>query len=78
MQIEPGKAQILDTRRSVVRDWLGVRETLRADGREGLANEVERFLKGMQPPQTECEWLARALRERAREPRRQVQLAVTR
>lgn len=78
MQIEPGKAQILDTRRSVVRDWLGVRETLRADGREGLANEVERFLKGMPPPQTECEWLARALQERAREPRRQVQLAVTR
>jgi hypothetical protein len=78
MQIEPGKAQILDTRRSVVRGWLGVRETLRADGREGLANGVERLLKGMPPPQAECECLARALQERAREPRRQVQLAVTR
>jgi hypothetical protein len=37
IQIEPGKAQLLDTRRSVVRGWLGLRETLRADGRDELA-----------------------------------------
>lgn len=78
VQIEPGKAQILDTRRSVLRGWLGVREALRAYGREGLANEVERFIKGMSPPQTEREWLAQALRGRVRDLRRHSQPAVTR
>lgn len=78
IQVEPAKAQMVDTRRSVVRRWLGIRETLRADGREGLANEVERFLKRMPPPQTEREWLVQALLERARNPRQQTQLAVTR
>jgi hypothetical protein len=78
IQVEPGKAQILDTRRSVVRGWLGVYETLRAGGREGLANEVERFVIGMPQPRTEREWLGQALLERARQARRQTQLAVTR
>jgi hypothetical protein len=78
IQIEPGKDQLLDTRRSVVRSWLGVRETLRADGREGLATEVERFIGGMPPPLTERDWLARALLEHVRQPKRQTQLVVTR
>lgn len=78
IQIEPGKARILDTRRSVVRGWLGVQEALRAGGREGLANEVERFLKRMPPPLTEREWLAQALQKRARDLRRQARVAVTR
>ncbi|MEJ0084495.1 MAG: relaxase/mobilization nuclease domain-containing protein [Pseudomonadota bacterium] len=78
VQGELGKTQILDTRRSVVRGWLGVREALRADGREGLANEVERFIRGMPTPQTEHEWLAQAVQERARDARRQMQLTVER
>ena len=78
IRVEPGKAQILDTRRSVVRGWLGVRETLRADGREGLANEVERFLKGMPPPQTEREWIAQALLDRAQVARREMQPTIAR
>ncbi len=77
-QVEPGKARMLDTRRSVVRGWLGVREELRVGGREGLANEVEGFIRGMPAPQTEREWIGQALLERARQPRRQMQLAVTR
>lgn len=77
IQVEPAKAQMLDTRRRVVRRWLRIREALRADGREGLANEVERFLKRMPPPKTEREWLVQALLERARNPRQQTQLAVT-
>ena len=44
-----------------------MRETLRADGRVELADQVGRFLKGMPPPQTEREWLAHALFDRARE-----------
>jgi hypothetical protein len=78
IQVEPAKPQIVDTRRNVVRGWLDIRETLRADGREGLVNEVEHFLRDMPPPQTEREWLARALLEHARDARRQMQLAVTR
>jgi hypothetical protein len=78
VQSEPGKVQILDTRRTVVRGWLGVREALRADGRNGLANEVEHFIRGMPPPQTEREWLAHGLQEYARDARRQPPLTVTR
>jgi hypothetical protein len=62
----------------VVRGWFGVREALRADGREGFASEVERFLKNMPPPQTEREWLAQALLERAQNARQQMQIAATR
>jgi hypothetical protein len=54
-QVEPGKNRILDTHRSVVLGWLAVRETLRREGREGLANEVGRFLTGMPPRRTEQE-----------------------
>lgn len=78
IQIEAGKMQILDTRRRVVQEWLGVREALRAGGKDGLANTVERFIRGMPPPQTEREWFAQALMERAREPRRPPPLAATR
>jgi hypothetical protein len=78
VQIEPNKAQMLDTRRSVVRSWLCVQEALRAQGREGLANEVERFIGGMPPPATEREWIAQALLKRARDLHRQRHLAVVR
>jgi hypothetical protein len=77
-QIEQGKAQMLDTRRSVVRGWLEVREALRANGRDGFANEVERFITGMPPPQTEREWIVMALQQPARDARRQPSLAATR
>jgi hypothetical protein len=78
IQSEPGKIQILDTRRIVVRGWLGIQETLRDGGKEGLAAEVERFIKRMPPPGTEREWLGQALQERAREQRRQSQPDLTR
>jgi hypothetical protein len=77
-QVEQGKAQILDTRRGVVRGWVGVQEALRADGREGLAQEVERFVGGMPPPQTERERIAQTLLKLARDSKRQMQLAATR
>ncbi len=78
MRIEPGKKRILDTRRAVVRHWLGVQEALRAEGREGLADEVERFIAGMPPPRTEREWMALALTEGARARQRQSLTAPTR
>ena len=78
MRVEPGKNRILDTRRDVIRHWLGVQKALRAEGREGLANEVERFVAGMPPPRTEREWMALALTEGMRDLRRQPLLAPTR
>jgi len=78
IQIEPGKAQLVDTRRAVVRGWLGAAEVLRADSKHGLAQEVERYVRGTPPPLTEGEWLAQALRERVREPHRQAPPAMTR
>ena len=78
IQIGPGKARLVDTRRTMVRGWLAVTEALRADGRDGLAYEVERFVRSMPPPQTEREWLAQTLLERACEPHRQAPPAMTR
>lgn len=78
MRVEPGKKRILDTRRDVIRHWLGVQAALRADGREGLANEVVRFIAGMPPPRTEREWMALALTEGVRDQRRRLTLAPTR
>jgi len=76
--IEPGKAQILDTRRSVLRGWLGVRDALRVNGGEDLANEVLHFVARMPQPQTEREWLVQALLEHARSPSQQTQLHLAR
>ena len=67
IQIEPGKARLVETRHTMVRGWLGTAEVLRADGRDGLALEVERYVRGMPPPQTEREWIAQALSRRARD-----------
>ncbi|MGH8250524.1 MAG: relaxase/mobilization nuclease domain-containing protein [Steroidobacteraceae bacterium] len=78
MRVEPGKNRILDTRRDVIRHWFGVQEALRAEGREGLADEVECFIAGMPPPRTEREWMALALTERMVGLRQQPWLARTR
>ena len=78
IQIEPGKARLVETRRRIVRGWLGISEALRAAGRDGLAHDVERYARGMPPPQTEREWFALTLLERARDFRRLTQPAATR
>ena len=77
-RVESGKDRILDTRRDVIRHWSGVHAALRVDGREGLANEVVRFIAGMPPPRTEREWMALALTESMRDQRRLPTLAPTR
>ncbi|MEX0733359.1 MAG: hypothetical protein WD051_01870 [Steroidobacteraceae bacterium] len=76
--VEPGKRRLLDTRRDVIRHWFGIQEALRAEGREGLANEVERFVAGMPPSRTEREWIALALTERMPDLRQERSLALTR
>ena len=78
MRVELGKQRILDTRRGVVQRWLGVQEALRAEGKEGLADEIERFVTSMPPPRTEREWMVLALTERMRDLRQERSLAPTR
>ncbi len=78
LRVEPGKKRILDTRRDVVRNWLGVHEALRAEGRAGLADEVERFIAAMPPPRTEREWMAMVMTEGMRDRRQERLLAPTR
>ena len=74
-QVEPGKARLVNTRRDVIQGWLGLSECLRVNGRDGLAHEVQRFLKGMSPPRTERESISHSLMQfgrknsaRTREP----------
>ncbi|MEX2150287.1 MAG: hypothetical protein WD793_08720 [Steroidobacteraceae bacterium] len=78
MRVEPGKRRILDTRRDAIRHWFVVQEALRAEGREGLADEVERFVAGMPPPRTERESVTLALTERMGNLRQQPLRAPTR
>jgi hypothetical protein len=67
-QADSGKAGLLNTRREVTRGWLGLSESLRACGRDGLAYEVQRFLKGMPPPRTDRETIAQGLIHHASKP----------
>ena len=66
--VESGRPRLLDTRRIVEKGWHGLRDSLRADGKGGLAHEVECYVKGMPPPQTERESIAEALIQRASTP----------
>ena len=78
LQVEKGKCRMLNTRREVLGRWSEVQDALRAEGRVGLANEVERFVAGMPAPRTEREWLALALIERVRAPKERQPLVATR
>jgi hypothetical protein len=78
IQVEPGRAGLVNTRRAVIRGWLGLSESLRVNGREGLAQDVQRFLKNMPPPLTEREWLANAILEQARDRHRRAPPAMVR
>jgi hypothetical protein len=61
LRIEPGKADLLETRKYVEQGWGAVIQILRRGGDTALAAEVERFLKSMPPPRTEKEQIVREL-----------------
>ena len=54
-QPEPGKAQLLATRRHVEHGWYAVHDALEEEGHPEVARDVRRFLAQMQPPLTERE-----------------------
>ena len=55
---EPGKAKLAQTRKDVERRWRMIRASLIREGRQGLADEVGRFLDAMPPPRTSREQTA--------------------
>jgi hypothetical protein len=63
---EPGKAQLLETRRAVVRGWSDVADDLVVQGQVELALEVRNFVKRLPPVKTEREWIRDRMLERMR------------
>src|SRR5271170_6641525 len=54
-QPEPGKAQLVATRRTVEQGWYAVHDVLEREGHSDVARDIRRFLAQMHPPRTERE-----------------------
>jgi len=54
---EPGKAELLETRRRIVRGWNEIAGDLAQQGQADLAQEVRRFVTQLPPVRTEREWI---------------------
>jgi hypothetical protein len=67
LQVEAGKARLLETRREVERGWWAVSDILVAEGWPELAAQARRFSAEMPPPWTDREAIAQALRRHTRE-----------
>jgi type IV secretory pathway VirD2 relaxase len=65
---EPGKAQLLETRRQVVRGWSEIADDLVRQGEVQLAGAVRDFVKRMPPVVTEREWIRDRMLEQAKTP----------
>ena len=61
LQVEPGKARLMETRREVERGWRVVSDILARQGRPELAEQVRKFVERLPPPLTEKEWVAISL-----------------
>lgn len=69
IRVERGKADMLETRRSVERGWRAIGQLLAADGDRELADRVAHFVRRMSPVRTEREWLsADVLQQAQRRP----------
>ena len=66
IRAEPGKANLLQTRRDVEHGWRAASQILEREGQPALAAEVNRFVERMPPPRTEKEEIAKKLRELVR------------
>jgi len=53
IRVEPAKADLLKTRRTVIQAWRAASRSRRRDGELDIAAEADRFLTEMPPPQTE-------------------------
>jgi hypothetical protein len=62
---EPGKAELLETRRRIVRGWNEIAGDLARQGEADLAQELRRFVTQLPPVRTEREWIRDRMLERA-------------
>jgi hypothetical protein len=67
---EPGKAKLVQTREAVKEGWLATAATLRAQGEDKLAAEVESFVKAMPGARTDREMIAAGLLAQVKAQRR--------
>lgn len=58
---ETGKSRVVETRKEVVRGWLGFASHLETAGQHEIAHHIRRFVDRMPPAQTEREWIAAEL-----------------
>jgi hypothetical protein len=65
IKVEPGKAQMLETRREVVRGWTEVADDLVLQGQVELAQAVRGFVKQLPPVRTEREGIREELLQQA-------------
>lgn len=64
-----GSSKLKQTRMEVLRGWKVLRDLLLVEGQHQLADRVARFVNQMPPPETDKEWLAHQLTQRARQLR---------
>ena len=76
LQVEPGKAKLIRTRKEVHLAWLTVSDTLARQGHSEIAAQVRRYVAEMPKPLTEKEYIATKLLEHARKPKtREIEMA---
>jgi hypothetical protein len=63
---EPGKADLLETRRRIVRGWNEIAGDLARQGQADLAQEVRQFVTQLPPVRTEREWIRDRMLEQTR------------
>jgi hypothetical protein len=63
---EPGKGQLLETRRDIVRGWSAIADDLARQEEVQLAGAVRDFVKQMLPAATEREWIRNRMVDDAR------------
>jgi predicted transcriptional regulator len=66
VDLEPGRARLLQTRQEVIRGWRAVRDELVLENQLELARDVRGFVARMPAVQTEKEWIRSQLLERRR------------
>jgi hypothetical protein len=69
LQPNPGKAKIVETRRTVIAGYHSAAEVLLQAGQADLAQKIWGFVEGMSPPRTTDELLVAAVARSSREPR---------
>lgn len=67
--VEPGKSKLMHTRKAIERGWRAAELILASQGRLDLAADVKRFVRELQPPLTEREYLATQLKTRLQDSR---------